>query len=320
MEIARGIHRVVAPLGERINALYLFVGPDATLLVDTGLAVDPAETLAPYLRSIGRGPDALTWAVNTHADFDHMGGNASLKRMAPGVRLMCGALDRSLVEDVDRMIAERYGEFAADHGIDDTDETKAWIRENAAATPVDAVLEGGESLDLGGGWTVEILHTPGHSHGSVSVWDARSGSLVIGDAVLGAFVPLADGSPAFPPTYRYVEEYVATIGRLQGLPVDLLLTSHYPVYRGPAAADFLAGTLAYVERVDEAVRRELASSPSTTLASLVTRLGPALGEWPAAASQLLCYPLLGHLERLERQRVVERVRGPEREVAWRLAG
>jgi glyoxylase-like metal-dependent hydrolase (beta-lactamase superfamily II) len=100
------------------------------------------------------------------------------------------------------MIAERYVEFAADHGLDDTDETKAWIRENAAAAPVDAVLEGGESLDLGGGWTVEVLHTPGHSRGSVSVWDPRSGSLVIGDAVLGEFVPLADGSPAFPPTYR----------------------------------------------------------------------------------------------------------------------
>jgi hypothetical protein len=112
---------------------------------------------------------------------------------------------------------------------------------------------------------------------------------------------------------------VATIGRLQGLPIDLLLTSHYPVYRGPAAADFLTDTLAYVERVDGALREALASSPSATLASLVSQLGPVLGDWPTTVNQLLCYPLLGHLERLERQRVVERVRGPEREVAWRLA-
>ena len=35
-----------------------------------------------------------------------------------------------------------------------------------------------------------------------------------------------------------------------------------------------------------------------TLAELTVILGPRLGGWPAAASQYLCYPLLGHLERL----------------------
>jgi len=40
--------------------------------------------------------------------------------------------------------------------------------------------------------------------------------------------------------------------------------------------------------------------------ALTERLGPLLGHWPAEASQFLSQPLLGHLERLERYRLVSR--------------
>jgi glyoxylase-like metal-dependent hydrolase (beta-lactamase superfamily II) len=318
MEVAPGIHRLVAPLGDRINAIHLFVGTDAALVVDTGLEADPAGTIAPYLDRIGLDPARIRYVVNTHGDFDHMGGNASIRRLAGRALLMCGEADRPLVEDVERMIAERYGEFAADHGLDDSDDTKAWIRDNATATPIDIGLTGGEQIHLGDGWHLEVLHTPGHSLGSVSVWDPRSRSLAIGDAVLWNAVLLADGAPAFPPTYRFVELYAATIQRLQAMPIDRLLTSHYPLYEGSAVAGFLAESRAYVDRVDDALRTGLATAAPANLASLTTRLGPVLGEWPTEASQYLCYPLLGHLERLERQRVVVRVRGRESEVAWRF--
>lgn len=318
MEIAPGVHQIVAPLGERSNALYLYVGSQAALLVDTGLDADPVGTLVPYLRSIAIDADAITWVVNTHGDFDHMGGNASLRALAPNARFMCGAGDRQIVEDVERMIADRYGEFAAAHGLDDTDDTKAWIRANAKAAPIDVAVLGGEQVELGDGWSVEIVRTPGHSHGSVSVWEPRSRSLAIGDAVLGEAVPFADGRPAFPPTYRYVEEYVDTIEQLQRMNIDSLLTSHYGLFEGPAAAAFLVGTMRYVDRVEAALRDALAVHAEATLAWLVATLGPVLGDWPEAAGQYLCYPLLGHLERLEHQRVVTRVRAHEGEVSWRL--
>ena len=318
MEITPGIHRIVAPLGERFNAIYLFRGTRASLIVDTGLVADPAGSIAPYASAIGLQPSDVRYIVNTHGDFDHMGGNAAMRALFPEALLMCGEEDRALVEDVDRMIAERYGEFALDHGLDDTDETKAWIREQAQAVPVDVGLTGGERIRLADDWHVEILHTPGHSLGSVSVWDARSGSLAIGDAVLGSAVLLADGAAAFPPTYRFVESYAATIQRLQGMPVERLMTSHYPLYEGRAAvAGFLDESRAYVDRVDAALRDELATGGTLTLAKLTRRLGATLGDWPEPAGQYLCYPLLGHLERLERRGRATRIRELGREVAWR---
>jgi hypothetical protein len=136
--------------------------------------------------------------------------------------------------------------------------------------------------------------------------------------VLGSAVLLADGAAAFPPTYRFVETYAATIQRLQGMPIERLMTSHYPLYEGRAAvAGFLGESRAYVDRVDAALRDELAAGGPLTLAELTLRLGPSLGDWPEPAGQYLCYPLLGHLERLERRGLAARIRELGREVAWR---
>ncbi len=315
MEVAPGIHRIVAPLGDRFNALYLLVGDRAALLVDTGLAPDPKGTLLPYLERCGIAPAHIRYVINTHSDFDHTGGNRSVREMLPDALLMCGELDRPMIEDLERMIGRRYGEFAADHGMDDPDATKDFIREQAGSAPVDIGLVGGEHIRLSDDWVVEVLHTPGHSWGSVSVWDPRSRALMIGDAVLWNAGLLSDGRPAFPPTYRYLATYLATIGRLEAMDIDLLLTSHYPVRRGPAVAEFLAESRTYADRVDWALSDELRRGPRT-LAELTVALGPRLGDWPVEASAYLCYPLLGHLERMvEFERASVRRRGALAEYA-----
>jgi hypothetical protein len=48
MEVAPGIHRIEADLGERYVCQYLLVGDERTLLVDTGLRDMPEEVIAPY--------------------------------------------------------------------------------------------------------------------------------------------------------------------------------------------------------------------------------------------------------------------------------
>jgi glyoxylase-like metal-dependent hydrolase (beta-lactamase superfamily II) len=308
VEVAPGIHRIEAPLGDRYVAMYLVVGDDAALLVDSGIADSIPVTLEPYLRHIGLDPGVIRYAVGTHGDFDHIGGNAALAQLAPRVVLMCGEDDRALVNDVERIIVDRYGEFAAEHGFDETDESRAYIRSVTHTARVDVGLRGGERFDLGGR-VVEILHTPGHSFGHLSVRDVATDAVMIGDAVLGASVLTADGAPAFPPTYRNVDSYRATIARLASMAPEHLLCAHYPVFRGSAVGDFLAQSLAYTDQVEYALTRALdKAGAALTLLQLVADTRTELGPWEVGPAQLLVYPVLGHLEALEQRGALVRGR------------
>ncbi|WP_394551752.1 MBL fold metallo-hydrolase [Agromyces sp. MMS24-JH15] len=305
MEIRPGLHRVQAPLGERFVALYLLVGEDAALLVDTGIRESITETLLPYLDAAGIPRAKLRWAVNTHCDYDHTGGNGALKAAIPSVRIVAHRLDADLVEDVDRLIDVRYGEFRATDGFDDPPETTAYLRSVSDLVPVDVALDAEVEFDLGGR-SVRVLHVPGHSPGHVAVHDPANRALLIGDATLGATVPYADGRAAFPPTYRDVDPYVESLRRFRDLDADLLLTAHYPVYEGAGVDGFLDESEAYTELIDRVLARALAAAgePSTTL-ELVRLAGSELGPWPADALDYAVFPVTGNLERMARRGLVD---------------
>ncbi|HEU4756774.1 MAG TPA: MBL fold metallo-hydrolase [Agromyces sp.] len=319
MEIRPGLHRVQAPLGPRFVALYLLVGDDAAMLVDTGIRESITETLLPYLDAAGIPREKLRWAVNTHCDYDHTGGNGALKAAIPSVEILAHALDAELVEDVQRLIDVRYGEFRDTDGFDDPPETTAYLRGASDLVPVDRRLAGGEEFDLGGR-AVRVLHVPGHSPGHVAVHDPENRALMIGDATLGTTVPFADGRAAFPPTYRDVGLYVASLSAFRDLEADLLLTAHYPVYEGAAVREFLDGSEAYTERIDEVLTGvlERADGPRTTL-ELVRTAGAELGPWPADALDYAVFPATGNLERLAARGVVSEQTDAAGRRRWSLA-
>ena len=306
MEIADGIHRIETPLGDRVNCVYLLVGTRSALLFDTAIGPAISSHVEPYLARTGVEPGRVRYVVNSHCDWDHHGGNGAVRDLAPAAVLCCHELDRPLIEDADLLFARRYDELAAD-GITEPAPTRGFVAANTRQVPMDIGLSGGERFSLGSGWAVDLLHTPGHSRGHVSIYDPRSRTAVVGDAVLGSAVVLADGSPAFPPTYRYVDTYLATVQRLQAMRPDQLATAHYPVYRGLDVAEFLGETRAFADQAEAALRKELAvAAAPVTMTTLTERLGPRLGRWPGEAHQFLSQPLLGHLERLERYGLVHR--------------
>jgi glyoxylase-like metal-dependent hydrolase (beta-lactamase superfamily II) len=306
MEIAPGIHRIEAPLGDRFVAMYLLVGAERILLIDTGLASMPDAVIVPYMRQAGLNPADIAYVLTSHIDFDHTGGNAAVRRHAPKAIFMCHELDRPMIEDVEAMIAGRYSVYKADHGFDESDDAKVFIRQESGHIPVDLGLRGGESLHLGDGWRVELLHTPGHSRGHMSVYDPRSKTMIILDAVLWNAVLTKAGEPAFPPTYRYVDTYLATTHRIQGYDLDLLATSHYPLYRGKGViAEYLGESAAFVDRVETALREELQKGGAKTMLEIIEVISPRLGKWPESSGVFLTWPLTGHFERLASANLIE---------------
>jgi glyoxylase-like metal-dependent hydrolase (beta-lactamase superfamily II) len=296
LEIAPGLHRIEAPLGERFVACYLVVGADGALLFDTGVDTTPAASLVPYCERIGLALERVRWIVISHCDVDHMGGDAAARALFPRATFMAHAADRALIEDVGRIVEERYREFAAPHGIDITPETIAWCHDVARATPVDIVIDGPTTIDLGER-LVAILPTPGHSPGSLSVHDPASGALMTSDAVLGLTLHLRDGRPAFPPTYRLPGPYRATIDSLSALRPGWLLTAHEPIMDTAAALAFLDASREFADGLDEIMLAELdgADGPRS-VQELIARIAPRVGPWDPSAWDLLAHPLLGHLE------------------------
>ena len=316
-EVASGLHRIEAPLGERYVACYLVVGEDAALLVDSGVASTPAGSILPYAAGIRVAAERIRWAVVSHADVDHMGGNAALAAALPSVTLIAHEADRALIEDEDRIVEQRYREFAAGHGIDIDGAMVAWCHEVAVAAPIGLTITGTVTLDLGNR-RVEVFATPGHSPGSISVWDGETRSAITSDAVLGSTLHFADGRPAFPPTYRLPGPYRATIAELERRDPVWLLTAHEPVMDAAAGRAFLHESRAFTDRLEARALEELrsAAGPLTTR-SLIDLLAPRMGTWAESAWMFLANELVGHLEELAASGSIEELAG--RPIRWAMA-
>jgi glyoxylase-like metal-dependent hydrolase (beta-lactamase superfamily II) len=306
MELSPGLHRIECPIGPRYVAIYAIVGSKHTLLVDTGFDDSIRTTVVNYFKEKRLSLDAVRYVINTHSDYDHTGGNKAVRELMPNALICAGERDRPMIENLNSMFFDRYNEFEKDHGFAESKDAKDFMMTVAFETNVDIGFAGNERIDLGGRY-VEILHTPGHSWGHVSILDEKSRAIIIGDAVLGNSVLLADGQPAFPPTYRFVEAYRSTIRLLKGYQASEILTSHYPRYVGQAGTDFLDLSLNYTDLIEQICLDTLKSAgKALTMMELIEIAHDRMGVWVDPAYKYLAYPVLGHLEVLESYQKIKR--------------
>ncbi len=281
-EVAAGIFRIESALGARFMCQYLLVGDEAALLVDTGLSTTPAEVIEPALERLGASPSLI---LVSHADVDHCGGNRALRARHPRALLACHELDRRWIEHNPAMVRENYG-WHEQYGLGIPSETRDWIeRELGGDCPVDLGLRGGETLRLGTGRRVEVLHLPGESPGHVGIWDEHTGAVIASDAVLESGIYDRAGNRLIPPRIYDLAAYRRTIRALRSLDPELLLTAHYPVMGRPAARRFLDRSLRFTEELEGVVRRAVAAGV-TDLKGLTDRAVAELGPYPELAVEL----------------------------------
>ncbi len=318
MEIAPGIHRIRCLFGAgRVVYVHLLIGASAAMLIDTGCAHNPAQEILPYMQAIGFDPARLTHLIISHSDLDHQGGNQPMKQAAPQALLMCHRLDRPWVENTEALISGRYSQFEEDHGIGYGEAGKAGIRAGCLSAPLDATLVGGETFHLGAGWEVEAIHTPGHTWGHLTIFDPASRTLIAGEATMWNAILDDDWQPAMPPTYCYVDTYLATQDRLLAMPIDQLSAAHWPVQRGAQVSEFIAESRNYCLHVEGRLLDFARDHGEFTLREAIDALGPTLGRWPAATNPEFCYGMAGNLESLTKRGRLRATRNSAGYVAWR---
>lgn len=285
MEIVPGIHRIESDLGPRFMCQYLFVGEDRSLLVDTGLAETPNDVIAPYCDRVGLSLDDIDDVLISHADVDHCGGDRALKTRHPAARFHCHESDRRWIEHNDAMLKENYCWYEV-YGFGPDQEAKEWIlRELGGDSPIDLGLRGGEVLRLSDDWHVEVLHLPGHSMGHLGVYDRRSGSLVVIDAILYDGIYSRSGERLIPPRYYDARAYQDTIRRVRSLQPRFLLTAHYDVMEGGDAIKWLDHALEFTRDLDRVVR-ECLTNGVTDLWEMTQYADKRVGPYPEFMTEL----------------------------------
>lgn len=134
-----------------------------------GVVIDPCSDVSPILdtaRSLGV---TLTGVWLTHGHFDHIGGIDAIRRAVPGLPVAIHGGDAPMLSS-----GERNGHAFFFGGSPD-----AFTR-NAP----DTVLSDQQVLSIGNGdESFRVLHTPGHSPGSVCFYAAKEGILLTGDTL-----------------------------------------------------------------------------------------------------------------------------------------
>jgi glyoxylase-like metal-dependent hydrolase (beta-lactamase superfamily II) len=298
------VHLVDTALGDRLSTLVLFSGPESVLQLDTGIDGTTSAAVVPALEAIGRRPEEVGHVVVSHCDVDHFGGVADAAQNLPRAAVVAHEADAGAIEDYAVYEAERARGFRERFGWDEDPAVLEWCRSVTREGAVHRRLTGDEDVDLGDR-LVRVLHVPGHTRGHLAVFDPLTGTLAVSDAVLGAAVPLADGTPAFPPTYRYVADYRATIDQIEKLAPERIVTAHYGTFTGPEAVEFLRASRRFADQLEELVLTDLRRNGPSSLAAVLTRTNPLAGDWPAEGTEgALAFPVVGHLEDLEARGLV----------------
>lgn len=97
-------------------------------------------------------------------------------------------------------------------------------------------FEHGDVFDLGGGVTVEVMHTPGHTHGHCSFWIQPIDLLFLGDIDLSSF------GPFYADAWGSLLEFEATLEELRPLDAAYYLSGHH--------VGLLEGRERFLERLD----------------------------------------------------------------------
>jgi len=218
MEIAPGVHQV--PM---LGADSFLFAEERLTLIDAGLA-GSRRLLERYLGGLGRSIDELERIICTHGHPDHIGGLDELVVGRDDVTVLMHPADiAGLQLGLRDALARSPGGVARRGRL-----IQYLTRAPANATPV----HDGEVLPVVGG--LRVVHTPGHTPGSICLYAERDRLLFTGDVLQVVRGRLAYASAFFSHDMALAR---ATVARLADLNVAMIALSHYPPWSAePGAA------------------------------------------------------------------------------------
>ena len=278
---------------------FVLKDPDGAVLIDLGCGYrDCWEKVRDFIAGLGLAPGDIHTVVLSHAHPDHMGALPFLLQEA-SPRIVIHSLEKPLASDNRLLnqsfdmchIRDYYMERLGDTDPDSLDILDYFsnLCPMGAAEATD-VVEHGDLLELGGR-SFEVLHTPGHAPGHISLYDAEERTLLAFDlvgAVVAWYCPSGGGAAG----------YLESLEKIERLDAGAILPSHGSVITDvPGAIESTREVLLGRER---RILELLEQGPKTLLELTDELFPPPVRMFPGL--QITD----SHLQRLEGLGLVER--------------
>jgi len=236
MKIGKRIHalkipfQIAEPAGRKVSRfVYVYLIHGRTIsIIDSGVAC-AEKIIFDHLERHKRRAEEIKAQILTHSHADHMGAARAL-REASGCKIYAHAAEKAWFEDVELQSRERpVPGFSSLVG---------------GSVLIDHFLQDGERLDLGDGLSLEAIHTPGHSSGSMSFWLPEEGALFCADAV-----PVPGDMPIFEDLGLSASS-IRRLGSIAG--IRFLLSAWADPREGPSAYRAMDQGMSYLRCVQDA--------------------------------------------------------------------
>lgn len=200
IEKAPGLYRVAGRGGD-VGSVYCVLTPEP-VLIDCG-SRNGWDQLVGNLKLLGFTPGDVRWVIATHGHWDHMDAMALFQREFPSVKFAIHAGDAQFVTADDRVFS------CADplyKGVE------------SAPVKVDRILLDGDTVNVGNA-VFRIVHTPGHTPGSIMVVTEIAEKKIgfSGDSVAGYYSLMNRSSTL---------DWQISLGKMLALDLDWLCTGH----------------------------------------------------------------------------------------------
>lgn len=204
--VAAGPHELFSAQNQGfISTSTAIVGREGVAVVDTGGSMAAGHALLAGIRA--RTDRPIRYVINTHMHPDHIFGNAAFD--APGVTFIGSAkLPRALAARGERYLAANEGDLGP--------EAFAGTR----VIPPTSLVETETELDLGDRVLTLKARRTSHTDNDLTVRDAATGTLILGDLLFSGHIPVVDGS---------LKGWLALMDELVAEPAERAVPGHGPV-------------------------------------------------------------------------------------------
>lgn len=210
IQISKNIHALrhtfYIPVNPEVNLerfVYSFIifGNENIHLIDSGVT-SSGDPILKYIKDKGREIKDIKTLILTHSHPDHIGSAKYIKDIS-GCKIMAHKNEKEWIEDVDKQFSDRP--------------VPGFKNLVSGSVLIDQFLEDNQTIKMEDDLFVEVIHTPGHSSGSISLFINNERVLFSGDSIL---------LPGELPIYENFGDTISSIKRLKQIKdVKVLLSS-----------------------------------------------------------------------------------------------